>query len=296
MSEPTSDQLWQLSVAEASRLLAQREISSVDLTDACLQRIQAVDDRISAYITVTADLARQQAADADRHIASGDADPLTGIPMQIKDLLCTNGIPTTCASEMLAEYVPVYDATAVARLREQGAVLLGKGNMDEFGMGSSTENSAFFPTRNPWDTTVAFPGGSSGGSAAAVAAGAAPFALGTDTGGSIRQPASFCGVTGPEAHLRPRQPLRSGGVRFLAGPGRAPSPATLPTAPSSCRPSPATTRATPPRCPTRCPTTPPRSPATYLACASACPANTSPAALRQTEWTRWRPRRRDRCH
>ncbi len=195
MSTSTSSELWQLSVAEASRLLAQREINSVELTDACLQRIEAVDDRISAYITVTADLARQQAADADRRIASGDADPLTGIPMQIKDLLCTNGIPTTCASEMLAGYIPVYDATAVARLREQGAVLLGKGNMDEFGMGSSTENSAFFPTRNPWDTGRV-PGGSSGGSAAAVAAGAAPFALGTDTGGSIRQPASFCGVTG----------------------------------------------------------------------------------------------------
>ena len=195
VSEPPADQLWQLSVAEASRLLAQREISSVELTDACLERIAAVDDRISAYVTITADLARQQAADADRRIASGNAAPLTGVPMQIKDLLCTNGIPTTCASEMLAEYVPVYDATAVARLRDQGAVLLGKGNMDEFGMGSSTENSAFFPTRNPWDTTRV-PGGSSGGSAAAVAAGAAPFALGTDTGGSIRQPASFCGVTG----------------------------------------------------------------------------------------------------
>ena len=200
VSEPTTDQLWQLSVAAASRLLSSREISSVELTDACLERIEAVDDRISAYITVTADLARQQAADADRRIAShhregSQAAPLTGVPMQIKDLLCTNGIPTTCASEMLAEYVPVYDATAVARLREQGAVLLGKGNMDEFGMGSSTENSAFFPTRNPWDTGRV-PGGSSGGSAAAVAAGAAPFALGTDTGGSIRQPASFCGVTG----------------------------------------------------------------------------------------------------
>ena len=195
MSSPTARELWQLSVAEASRLLSSREISSAELTDACLDRIAAVDDRISAYITVTADLARQHAADADRRIAAGDADPLTGIPMQIKDLLCTNGIPTTCASRMLAEYVPVYDATAVARLRDQGAVLLGKGNMDEFGMGSSTENSAFFPTRNPWDTTRV-PGGSSGGSAAAVAAGAAPFALGTDTGGSIRQPASFCGVTG----------------------------------------------------------------------------------------------------
>ena len=195
MSAPAASDLWQLSVAEASRLLAEREISSVELTDACLERIAAVDDRISAYITVTAEVARQQASDADRRIAAGDASPLTGVPMQIKDLLCTNGVATTCASRMLAEYVPVYDATAVARLREQGAVLLGKGNMDEFGMGSSTENSAFFPTRNPWDTGRV-PGGSSGGSAAAVAAGAAPFALGTDTGGSIRQPASFCGVTG----------------------------------------------------------------------------------------------------
>ena len=188
-------ELWQLSVSEASRLLARREISSAELTDAGLERIAAVDDRLSAYITVTADLARRQAAAADRRIAAGDAAPLTGVPMQVKDLLCTNGVPTTCASRMLAEYVPVYDATAVARLRAQDAVLLGKGNMDEFGMGSSTENSAFFPTRNPWDT-ARVPGGSSGGSAAAVAAGAAPFALGTDTGGSIRQPAAFCGVTG----------------------------------------------------------------------------------------------------
>ena len=188
-------ELWQLSVAEASSRLARREISSVELTDACLERIAAVDCRLSAYITVTADAARAQAAAADRRIAAGNAAPLTGIPMQVKDLLCTNGVPTTCASRMLAEYVPVYDATAVARLRAQDAVLLGKGNLDEFGMGSSTENSAFFPTRNPWDT-ARVPGGSSGGSAAAVAAGAAPFALGTDTGGSIRQPAAFCGVTG----------------------------------------------------------------------------------------------------
>ncbi len=195
MSEPPTDQLWQLTASEASRRLADREISSVELTEACLERIAEVDDRISAYITVTADLARQQAADADRRIAAGESTPLTGVPMQIKDLLCTNGVATTCASRMLAEYMPVYDATVVARLRQQGAVLLGKGNMDEFGMGSSTENSAFFPTRNPWDTGRV-PGGSSGGSAAAVAAGAAPFALGTDTGGSIRQPASFCGVTG----------------------------------------------------------------------------------------------------
>ncbi len=188
-------ELWQLSVTRASQLLADRETSSVELTESLLQRITDVDGRLSSYITVTAGAARQQAETADRLIAAGESGPLTGIPMQVKDLLCTSGVPTTCGSRMLAEYVPVYDATVVARLREQGAVLLGKGNMDEFGMGSSTENSAFFPTRNPWDVEKV-PGGSSGGSAAAVAAGAATFALGTDTGGSIRQPASFCGITG----------------------------------------------------------------------------------------------------
>lgn len=194
-SPPPPQPLWQLSVTDAAQLLARREISSVALTESYLERIAAVDGRLSAYITVTADLARQQAAAADRRIAAGNAAPLTGIPMQIKDLLCTRAVATTCASRMLADYVPVYDATAVARLRAQDAVLLGKGNLDEFGMGSSTENSAFFPTRNPWDVGRV-PGGSSGGSAAAVAAGLAPFALGTDTGGSIRQPAAFCGITG----------------------------------------------------------------------------------------------------
>ena len=188
-------ELWQLTVAEAADRLARRDISSTELTDACLERIAQVDDRLAAYLTVTADLARQQAAAADRRRAAGDFTPLTGIPMQIKDILSTRGVPTTCASRMLDGYVPVYDATAVARLRAQDAVLLGKGNLDEFGMGSSTENSAFFATRNPWDT-ARVPGGSSGGSAAAVAAGAAPFALGTDTGGSIRQPAACCGITG----------------------------------------------------------------------------------------------------
>ena len=196
MSEPQHPgELWQLSVAAASDLLARRAISSAELTDAYLERIAAFDGRLSAYITVTADAAREQAAAADRRIAAGNAAPLTGIPMQIKDLLSTAGVRTTCASAMLADYTPVYDATAVARLRAQDAVLLGKGNLDEFGMGSSTENSAFFPTRNPWDT-ARVPGGSSGGSAAAVAGGLAAFALGTDTGGSIRQPASFCGITG----------------------------------------------------------------------------------------------------
>ena len=188
-------ELWQLTVAEAADRLARRDISSAELTDACLERIAQVDDRLAAYLTVTADLARQQAAAADRRRAAGDFTPLTGVPMQVKDILSTRGVPTTCASRMLDGYVPVYDATAVARLRAQDAVLLGKGNLDEFGMGSSTENSAFFATRNPWDT-ARVPGGSSGGSAAAVAAGAAPFALGTDTGGSIRQPAACCGITG----------------------------------------------------------------------------------------------------
>lgn len=195
MAEPTTDQLWQLSVAEASRLLAAKEISSVELTESFLDRIADVDGSMGAYITVTDDTAREHAQAADRRFAEGDATALTGIPMQVKDLLCTEGTKTTCGSRMLEDYVPVYDATAVARLRAHGAVLLGKGNMDEFGMGSSTENSAFFPTRNPWDTSRV-PGGSSGGSAAAVASGQAPYALGTDTGGSIRQPASFCGVTG----------------------------------------------------------------------------------------------------
>ena len=193
--ESPSQPLWQLSVTDAAQLLARREISSAALTESYLERIAAVDGRLSAHITVTADLARRQAAAADRRIAAGNAAPLTGIPMQIKDLLCTRAVATTCASQMLAEYVPVYDATAVARLYAQDAVLLGKGNLDEFGMGSSTENSAFFPTRNPWDVRRV-PGGSSGGSAAAVASGLAPFALGTDTGGSIRQPAAFCGITG----------------------------------------------------------------------------------------------------
>ena len=192
---PASQPLWQLSVSDAAQLLGRREISSVELTVAYLERIAAVDDRLAAYITVTADLARRQAAAADRRIAAGNAAPLTGIPMQIKDLLCTQDVVTTCGSQMLEGYVPVYDATAVGRLRGQDAVLLGKGNLDEFGMGSSTENSAFFPTRNPWDTGRV-PGGSSGGSAAAVASGMAAFALGTDTGGSIRQPAAFCGITG----------------------------------------------------------------------------------------------------
>ena len=189
------DELWQLTLHAARDGLARRDFSAVELTRSCLARIEQVESRVKAFITVTGDLALAQAEKADRLLAAGDGQPLTGIPMQLKDLISTQGIPTTCASRMLENYIPVYDATVAARLKEQGAVLLGKGNMDEFAMGSSCENSAFFPTHNPWDLARA-PGGSSGGAAAAVAAGEALFALGSDTGGSIRQPASLCGVVG----------------------------------------------------------------------------------------------------
>ena len=189
------DELGQLTLHAARDGLARRDFSAVELTRSCLSRIEQVESRVKAFITVTGDVALAQAEKADRLLAAGDGQPLTGIPMQLKDLISTQGIPTTCASRMLENYVPVYDATVAARLKEQGAVLLGKGNMDEFAMGSSCENSAFFPTHNPWDLARA-PGGSSGGAAAAVAAGESIFALGSDTGGSIRQPASLCGVVG----------------------------------------------------------------------------------------------------
>lgn len=189
------DDLWRLTIHEARDGLVRRDFSSVELTRSCLARIEQVESRVKAFVTVTGDVALEQAEQADRILAAGEAQPLTGIPMQLKDLICTKGIRTTCASRMLENYVPVYDATVAEKLGKQGAVLLGKGNMDEFAMGSSCENSAFFSTRNPWDLTRV-PGGSSGGAAAAVAAGEALFALGSDTGGSIRQPASLCGVVG----------------------------------------------------------------------------------------------------
>ena len=160
-----------------------------------LERIQQVDGRVRAYVTVTGDLALRQAEEADGRIAAGNATPLTGVPVCIKDVMCTRGVRTTCSSRILENFVPPYDAHVTERLLEAGAVVVGKSNMDEFAMGSSTENSAFFPTHNPWDPERV-PGGSSGGSAAAVAAGEAIFALGSDTGGSIRQPASLCGVVG----------------------------------------------------------------------------------------------------
>ncbi|MEJ2642560.1 MAG: amidase family protein, partial [Desulfosarcinaceae bacterium] len=187
--------LHELTIAQAQAKLRSREISSGELTRAVLERIAAVEPRIDAFITVTADLALEMAAVADARLAKGEGAPLTGIPLGIKDLICTAGIPTTCASRILENFVPPYDATVIKHLKAQDAVFVGKLNMDEFAMGSTTEHSAFKVTRNPWDLDR-IPGGSSGGSAAAVAAQMCLGALGSDTGGSIRQPASHCGVVG----------------------------------------------------------------------------------------------------
>jgi len=167
----------------------------VELAESCLERIHEVEPQVHAVVTVTDELALSQAQKADALIASGKAGFLTGIPVLIKDNMCTRGIRTTCSSRMLEKFVPPYDANVVERLKRCQAVIVGKTNMDEFAMGSSTENSAFFPTRNPWDLSRV-PGGSSGGSAAGVAAGEAIYSLGSDTGGSIRQPAGFCSVAG----------------------------------------------------------------------------------------------------
>jgi aspartyl-tRNA(Asn)/glutamyl-tRNA(Gln) amidotransferase subunit A len=203
--------LYELTLRRARQKLQRGEISSAELTEALIQRINAVDEQVRAYITPTFDAARRQARAADTILSASKGQvlstpkdctlslskgsPLLGIPLAIKDVICAQGAPTTCGSRILENFVPPYDATVVERLRAAGAVFLGKTNTDEFAMGSSTENSAFFTTRNPWDL-ARVPGGSSGGSAAAVAAGMCLGALGSDTGGSVRQPAALCGVVG----------------------------------------------------------------------------------------------------
>ena len=176
-------------------MLKKGEISSVELTKDVLKHIDDTDAKTHCYVTVTEEAALQQAQAADKCIKAGDTTPLTGIPAAIKDNMCTIGIRTTCSSKMLENFVPPYDATVVKKLKDSGMVMVGKANLDEFAMGSSTENSAFGVTKNPWDYTRV-PGGSSGGSAAAVAADQALYATGSDTGGSIRQPAGFCSVVG----------------------------------------------------------------------------------------------------
>jgi aspartyl-tRNA(Asn)/glutamyl-tRNA(Gln) amidotransferase subunit A len=185
-----------MTVSELSRLLQRKELSSAEVVESYLEQIKSKEPDIQAYLTVTAEIARNQAAHADQLRSAGqELSPLAGIPSAIKDNICTKGIPTTCASKMLENFIPPYDATVIEKLAEQHVVIMGKLNMDEFAMGSTTESSYFKATRNPRNTDYV-PGGSSGGSAAAVASCETAFALGSDTGGSVRQPASFCGVVG----------------------------------------------------------------------------------------------------
>ena len=184
-----------MTIHQAHQLLKTKQLSSVELTKASLERIRQVEPKVHALVTITEELALKQAQKADELIATGNINPLTGIPMIIKDNMCTKGIRTTCSSKMLENFVPPYDATVVEKLNDCGVVIVGKSNMDEFAMGSSTEHSALFTTHNPWGLSRV-PGGSSGGSAVAVATGESICALGSDTGGSIRQPAGFCSVTG----------------------------------------------------------------------------------------------------
>jgi aspartyl-tRNA(Asn)/glutamyl-tRNA(Gln) amidotransferase subunit A len=187
--------MHQPTITQAKHQLLEKKYSAVELLDAVYKRIDAVDGRVKAYVHLTRDIAHRQAEEADQKLGAGEDAPLLGVPIALKDLICMKDTHTTCASHILENFVSPYDATVVQRLKSAGAVLIGKTNMDEFAMGSSNENSYFHVTKNPWDLDRV-PGGSSGGSGAAVAANECMGALGSDTGGSIRQPAAFCGITG----------------------------------------------------------------------------------------------------
>ena len=189
-------ELYSLTVSEIARKIKEKEITIKEVLDSVYNRIENVEEKVSAYVTLTKEQAYNRATKLQERLDNGeDIGIMGGVPIAIKDNICTNGIKTTCSSKMLENFVPFYDATVIEKLENAGAIIIGKTNMDEFAMGSSTENSAIKKTKNPWDLERV-PGGSSGGSAAAVACDIAPCALGTDTGGSIRQPASFCNVVG----------------------------------------------------------------------------------------------------